>query len=112
MTDASIDQVVATAVAAKELIDLRVVVVNPTPLGGQAKSDAQLAVQAEAMTKLGGRLAKLGMTLAYHFHAPAWQDEGREFHHVMTETDPQFVRLCLDTHWVYRGNGNNAAAGL
>ena len=45
--------------------------------------------------------------LAYHFHAPAWADQGREFHHVMNETDPKAVRLCLDTHWVYRGNGNN-----
>ncbi|MBC8876963.1 MAG: sugar phosphate isomerase/epimerase [Planctomycetes bacterium] len=108
-TDASIERVVATAAKAKELIDLQIVVVNPTPLRGQAKSDAQLATQAKGMTQLGGRLAECGMTLAYHFHAPAWQNEGREFHHVMTETDPKLVKLCLDTHWVYRGSGNNAA---
>ena len=47
------------------------------------------------------------MTLAYHFHAPAWKDDGREFHHLMTQTDPELVKLCLDTHWVYRGSGNN-----
>jgi inosose dehydratase len=108
-TDASIERVVATAAKAKELIDLRVVVVNPTPLRGQQKTDSQLATQAEAMTRLGGRLAELGTTLAYHFHSPAWQNEGREFHHVMTKTDPKCVKLCLDTHWVYRGSGNNAA---
>ncbi len=108
-TDASIKRVVETAAMAKELIDLRIVVVNPTPLRGQEKTDAQLATQTAAMTKLGGRLAELGTTLAYHFHSPAWQNEGREFHHVMTETDPKLVKLCLDTHWVYRGSGNNVA---
>jgi inosose dehydratase len=107
-TDASIERAVATAAKAKKLIGLQIVVVNPTPLRGETKSDAQLATQAEAMTKLGGRLAELGTTLAYHFHSPAWQNDGREFHHVMTQTDPKFVQLCLDTHWVYRGSGNNA----
>jgi inosose dehydratase len=102
----SIQRVVATAQQAKEQIDLRIVVLNPTPLPGQGKSETQLATQARAMTQLGGRLAELGVTLAYHFHAPAWQNDGREFHHVMTETDPKLVQLCLDTHWVYRGSGN------
>ena len=106
-TDANIDRVVATAAKAKELIDLRIVVVNPTPLHGEGKSDTQLKVQADAMTQLGTRLAEIGAILAYHFHAPAWQNGGREFHHVMTQTDPKFVKLCLDTHWVYRGSGDN-----
>ena len=46
--------------------------------------------------------------LAYHFHAPEWRNGGREFYHVMGQTDPNLVKLCLDTHWVYRGTGNNA----
>jgi inosose dehydratase len=106
--DAEIERVVATATAAKREIDLRVVVVNPASVHGQAKSDAQLKIQADAMTQLGGRLAKIGIALAYHFHAPAWKDDGREFYHVMNETDPKLVQLCLDTHWVYRGSGNHA----
>lgn len=106
--EASIERVVATAKKAKDQIDLRIVVVNPTPLHGQGKTDAQLATQAQAMTQLGSRLAEIGTTLAYHFHAPAWKDDGREFHHVMTKTDPNVVKLCLDTHWVYRGAGDNA----
>ena len=105
--EASIDRVFATAKKSKEMIDSQIVVVNPTPLKNQAKSDAQLAIQADAMTQLGERLAELGTTLAYHFHAPAWQHDGRDFHHVMTETDPKLVKLCLDTHWVYRGSGDN-----
>jgi inosose dehydratase len=104
--DASIAQVVATAAKAKELIDVRICVVNPAPLP-EEKTDEQLEIQAKGMTKLGGALAEHGVTLAYHFHAPAWRSDGREFHHVMTQTDPELVKLCLDTHWVYRGSGNN-----
>lgn len=106
VADASIEQVVATAAKAKELIDVRICVVNPAPLP-EEKTDEQLETQAKAMTRLGGALAEHGVALAYHFHAPAWRSDGREFHHVMTQTDPKLVKLCLDTHWVYRGSGNN-----
>lgn len=106
VADASIEQVVATAAKAKELIDVRICVVNPAPLP-EEKTDEQLETQAKAMTRLGGALAEHGVTLTYHFHAPAWRSDGREFHHVMTQTDPKLVKLCLDTHWVYRGSGNN-----
>lgn len=106
--DAAVANIVATAAKAKEMIDLGIVVVNPAPLGGQGKSDEQLAIQANAMTELGRRLAELKIMLAYHFHAPEWKDGGREFYHVMGQTDPKLVKLCLDTHWVYRGTGNNA----
>ncbi len=105
--DASIEQVAATAAKAKELIDVRICVVNPAPLRGQEKTDEQLETQAKGMTRLGAALAKHGVTLAYHFHAPAWKSDGREFYHVMDQTDPKLVQLCLDTHWVYRGSGNN-----
>lgn len=106
--DASIEQVAATAAKAKELIDVRICVVNPSPLGGKEKTDEQLATQAKAMTRLGAALAEHGVTLAYHFHAPAWKSQGREFYNMMDQTDPKLVQLCLDTHWVYRGSGNNA----
>lgn len=104
--DANIEKVVATAAKAKEQIDVRICVVNPTPLK-EEKSDEQLETQAKGMTKLGAALAEQGIKLAYHFHAPAWRSDGREFHHLMNETDPKFMHLCLDTHWVYRGAGNN-----
>ena len=104
--DAAIKQVVATAAKAKEQIDVRICVVNPAPLREGQKSDAQLETQAKAMTRLGAALAEHGVTLTYHFHAPAWENDGREFHHLMTQTDPKLVQLCFDTHWVYRGSGN------
>jgi inosose dehydratase len=105
--DASIEQVAATAAKAKEMIDVRICVVNPSPLHGKEKTDEQLETQAKAMTRLGAALAEHGVTLAYHFHAPAWTSDGREFYNVMDQTDPKLVQLCLDTHWVYRGSGNN-----
>lgn len=105
--DAAVANIVETAAKAKELIELAIVVVNPAPLGGQGKSDDQLATQAKAMSQLGQRLAERKIALAYHFHAPEWQNDGREFYHVMEHTDPKLVKLCLDTHWVYRGAGNN-----
>lgn len=104
--DANIKRVVDTAARAKELIDVRICVVNPQPLK-EEKTDEQLETQAKGMTQLGAALAEHGVKLAYHFHAPAWRSDGREFYHVMDETDPKFMHLCLDTHWVYRGAGNN-----
>jgi inosose dehydratase len=104
--EANIKKVVDTAAKAKEQIDLRICVVNPQPLK-EEKTDAQLETQAKGMTDLGAALAEHGVKLAYHFHAPAWRSDGREFHHLLNETDPKFMHLCLDTHWVYRGAGNN-----
>ncbi len=34
----------------------------------------------------------------------------REFHHMMTGTNPKLVSLCLDSHWIYRGTGNSSVA--
>lgn len=107
VVEATIKKVVDTAAKAKEQIDVRICVVNPAPLRGKEKSDEQLETQAKAMTRLGAALADHGIVLAYHFHAPAWKSDGREFYHLMNETDPKFMKLCLDTHWVYRGSGNN-----
>ncbi|MHB8902416.1 MAG: sugar phosphate isomerase/epimerase family protein [Thermoguttaceae bacterium] len=104
---AGIRQVVETAARAKEQIDVQICVVNPAPVREGEKTDAQLQTQAEAMTQLGAALLERGIKLAYHFHAPAWEKDGREFHHVMTRSDPKLVHLCFDTHWVYRGSGNN-----
>ena len=49
--------------------------------------------QAEAMTRLGGQLAERDMTLAYHFHSPAWQNDGREFHQLMMTTTTMMKRI-------------------
>lgn len=108
----SLDQIVAIAVAAKRL-GARVVVTNPSPIrwgGIENKSDGQLECQARAMNRLGQALKELGMQLAYHNHDIELREAAREFHHMMLGTDPNFVALCLDAHWIYRGSGNSAVA--
>jgi len=108
----SIESVLAIASKAKTL-GTKIIVTNPSPIawgGAQNKDDAQLKTQAAAMNKLGRQLKALGLTLAYHNHDIELRNAAREFHHMMVGTDPQYVTLCLDAHWVYRGAGNSQVA--
>lgn len=108
----SIENVLAIARRARNY-GARIIVTNPNPIawgGGQDKTDAQLIAQAEALNTLGKALHGLGMQLAYHNHDMEMRCAAREFHHMMTGTDPKYVKLCLDAHWVYRGAGNSQVA--
>jgi inosose dehydratase len=75
---------------------------NPDPIGRE-KTDAELAVQAKALNELGRGLKQLGMKLGIHNHTPEMANHAREFHHIFRETDPAWVGLCYDVHWVFRG---------
>jgi inosose dehydratase len=108
----SIESVLAIARKAKAL-GTKIIVTNPSPIawgGAQNKDDAQLRLQAAAMNKLGRQLKAMGLTLAYHNHDIELRNAAREFHHMMVGTDPAYVTLCLDAHWVYRGAGNSEVA--
>ena len=108
----SIDSVLAIARRAKN-IGTKIIVTNPSPIrwgGPENKNDAQLRVQAAAIEELGRKLKAIGLTLAYHNHDIELRNAAREFHHMMAGTDPQYVTLCLDAHWVYRGAGNSSVA--
>jgi inosose dehydratase len=108
----SIESVLAIANKAKTL-GTKIVVTNPSPIawgGAQNKDDAQLKTQAEAMNRLGRQLKSIGLTLAYHNHDIELRNAAREFHHMMVGTDPAYVTLCLDAHWVYRGAGDSQVA--
>jgi inosose dehydratase len=94
-------------------IGIRILVTNPTPIrwgGPENKSDKQLQIQAKALNRLGGELNKIGIDLAYHNHDAEMREGAREFHHMLTGTDPEHVKLCLDAHWIYRGAGNSQVA--
>jgi inosose dehydratase len=109
---ASIESVLAIARKAKEL-GTKIIVTNPSPIrwgGPENKDDAQLAVQSAALEKLGQELKEMGLTLAYHNHDIELRNAAREFHHMMAGTDPAYVTLCLDAHWIYRGAGNSEVA--
>ncbi|HTE32216.1 MAG TPA: sugar phosphate isomerase/epimerase [Chryseolinea sp.] len=108
----SIELVMKIALAAKAL-GTRIIVTNPSPIrwdSPEDKDDAALTVQAANLEKLGSLLKAQGMTLAYHNHDIELRQGAREFHHMMTSTDPRYVSLCLDAHWVYRGMGNSQVA--
>jgi len=110
----SIESVLAIARRAKEL-GTKIIVTNPSPIqwgGPENKDDAQLRVQAAAIEKLGRQLKAMDMTLAYHNHDIELRNAAREFHHMMAGTDPEYVTLCLDAHWIYRGAGNSSVALL
>lgn len=89
----------------------KIIVTNPNPQkGGVLKNDAQLALQAGAMERLGSELRKKGLTLAYHTHDVELKAGAREFHHILLNTTSQNVSFCFDVHWVYRGTENSQAA--
>lgn len=108
----SIDLVMKIALAAKTL-GTRIIVTNPSPIrwdSPEDKDDAALTVQAANLEKLGSLLKAQGITLAYHNHDIELRQGAREFHHMMASTDPRYVSLCLDVHWIYRGMGNSQLA--
>lgn len=110
--DQSIENAVAIAKAARQL-GARIVVTNPSPIrwgGTEDKTDAQLRLQAKSLDQLGAEMTRLGITLAYHNHDAELRQGGREFHHMLTATDPDHVSLCLDAHWIFRGCGDSQVA--
>lgn len=110
--DKSIADILAIAQKAKG-VGTRIIVTNPSPIrwgGPEDKDDAQIRFQAQALEALGRELAGMGLVLAYHNHDAELRNAAREFHHMLTGTDPRYVTLCLDAHWVYRGAGNSEVA--
>jgi len=110
--DESLASVLAIAERAKA-VGTKIIVTNPSPVGwgsDQAKSDAELTLQANALEKLGRGLRDLGLMLSYHNHDMELKHAAREFHHMLAGTDPEAVTFCLDAHWVYRGAGNSQVA--
>ncbi len=112
LVDENISNVLAIAKEAKS-IGGEILVTNPSPIawGGKGnKTDKQIKSQAVALNLLGKELASIGIKLAYHNHDIEMRASAREFHHMLTATNPEYVHLCLDSHWIYRGSGNSQVA--
>jgi inosose dehydratase len=110
--DENIGKILKIAEKAKSY-GTRIIVTNPSPIrwgGPEDKDDSQLRIQVDSLNQLGQRLVSLGLKLAYHNHDIELRNAAREFHHMMVGTDPKWVSLCLDAHWVYRGAGNSSVA--
>jgi len=80
------------------------VVNNPSPKPVTAqKTDHELAIQASALNDLGQILKRNGFELRVHHHTPELVDNAREWRHILHNTDPKYVALCLDLDWVHQG---------
>ena len=109
----SIDWAMAIVRRAKKRMGTKFVVTNPSPIrwgGPENKNDDQLAVQRDALEELGKAIHNEGMSLAYHFHDPEFREGAREVHHMLAATNPEYVKLCLDAHWAFRGAGDSNLA--
>jgi inosose dehydratase len=109
----SIETVIRLATQAQARMGTEIIVTNPSPInweGPENKTDDQILVQGEALNQLGKALSIEGLTLAYHNHDPELRLAAREFHHMLASTDPEHVKFCLDSHWIYRGSGNSNVA--
>jgi len=78
---------------------------DPKPKSA-AKTDAELATEAQALEQLGAGLKQRGLRLLVHAHAPEMADHAREWRYFFHHTTAANVGICLDTHWVYRGGEN------
>lgn len=102
--DAARATIAATVDLAQRILRSRpldAVVFNPNPIG-RAKTGEELKVQAEALETLGWALWNSGVRLMLHQHAPELAENGREWRFMLANTDRRYLRVCLDTHWVYR----------
>jgi inosose dehydratase len=80
------------------------VVNNPDPKPDAAqKTAAELTFQAKALNTLGRFLKDDGLELRVHHHTPELVDNAREWRHILHNTDPAYVALCLDLDWVHQG---------
>lgn len=96
--DKAIAQVLELAEVVKPL-GTRMIDVNPDPKG-QRKTNDELRVQADNITRLDKGLADRGFRLILHHHNPEMAENAREWRHILANTK---TALCVDTHWVYRG---------
>jgi inosose dehydratase len=82
----------------------KAVVTNPDPKPASArKTDNELVVQAKALNRMGQALRSNGYELRVHHHTPELLDNAREWRHILHNTDPRYVALCLDLDWVHQG---------
>lgn len=82
----------------------RAVVNNPDPKTPAAqKSESELDLQASLLNHMGRELKSAGLRLNVHHHSPEMAENAREWRHILKNTDPALVSLCIDLDWVHQG---------
>jgi inosose dehydratase len=80
------------------------IVNNPDPKPkDQPKTDAELAVEADSLNRMGRALSQGGFALRVHHHTPQLENNAREWRYILHNTDPEFVHICVDVDWAYQG---------
>jgi inosose dehydratase len=80
------------------------IVHNPDPKPNHTeKSDEELLRQGESLNRMGRALSDRGFQLRVHHHTPELVNNAREWRHILHNTDPKYVTLCLDLDWVHQG---------
>jgi inosose dehydratase len=80
------------------------IVNNPDPKPqDQPKTDAELAVEADSLNRMGRALSQAGFALLVHHHTPQLENNAREWRYILNNTDPQYVHICVDVDWAYEG---------
>jgi inosose dehydratase len=104
---AGADKTIATALELGNIcrpFGCKAIVNNPDPKRGEAaKTDAELALQAESLNRMGRTLAEHGFDLRVHHHTPQLADNAREWRHILRHTDAEYVHICVDVDWAYEG---------
>jgi inosose dehydratase len=101
-------QTVETALAFAERLKphkgLEAISFNCDPKPGHAsKTDAELAIEAQALERLGAALRRMKLRLLVHEHAPEMANHAREWRYFVKNTTAKNVGICMDTHWSLRG---------
>jgi sugar phosphate isomerase/epimerase len=52
---------------------------------------------------MGRVLTQRGFELRIHHHTPQLAENQREWRHILHNTDPAYVHMCVDVDWVYEG---------
>lgn len=75
---------------------------NTKPAQGR-KTDDDLAIQAECLNLMGRSLADHALQLRVHHHTAELVEDAREWRHILRNTDPKYVTLCLDLEHAQHG---------
>ncbi len=101
------DRTIATALEFGALcapFGCKAIVNNPDPKRPDVpKTDAELIVEAESLNRMGRALAQHGFELRVHHHTPQLLQNAREWRHILHNTDPEYVHICVDVDWAYEG---------
>jgi inosose dehydratase len=99
------DGTIATALELGNLcvpFGCKAIVNNPDPkAGGVSKTEAELAVEAESLNRMGRTLAQHGFDLRVHHHTPQLAENAREWRYILQHTNPEYVHICVDVDWAY-----------